>query len=150
MTSTTDVVHRTSVWAAYRRHGYFFREVAMLTIAMGYVLHAYRVIFGDDATLQYVVTPTTDILLMVPMTYAAITGILGYRRMVFTNRIHRAALTAALGYITLSVPLHVYVLVVLGDVSFYVHMAGCWFSYFLLIAVYPAFLTLFAKLHYEN
>ncbi len=25
-----------------------------------------------------------------------------------------------------------------------------WFSYFLLIVVYPAFLTLFWKLHYEN
>ena len=122
----------------------------MLTIAMGYVLHLYRVNFGDDATLQYVVTPTTDVLLMVPMTYAAITGILGYRRMVFRNRIHRVALTAALGYITLSVPLHVYVLFVLGDVSFYVHMAGYWFSYLLLIVVYPTFLTVLAKLRYRN
>jgi hypothetical protein len=48
------------------------------------------------------------------------------------------------------VPLHLYVVFVLGDVSFYVHMAGHWFSYFLLIAVYPAFLTVFAKLHYRN
>ncbi|MGZ6778695.1 MAG: hypothetical protein ACXVGO_06845 [Mycobacterium sp.] len=150
MMRTTDVVDQESAWAAYRRHGYFFREVAMLTIAMGYFLHLYRVIFGDDATLQHVVTPTTDILLMVPMTYAAITGILGYRRMVFTNRIHRVALTAALGYITLSVPLHVYVRFGLGDVSFYVHMAGYWFSYLLLAFVYPVFLTVFAKLHYKN
>ena len=32
----------------------------MLTIAIGFCLHLYRVIFGDDVTLQYVMTPTTD------------------------------------------------------------------------------------------
>ncbi len=151
MGSTTNVVKREmSLLDTYRRRGYFFREVAMLTIAMGFGLHLYRVIFGDDLTLQYVVTPTTDILLMIPMTYSAITGILSYRRMRFANRLHKAALTAALAYITVSVPLHIYVLLVLGDVSFYVHMAGYWFSYLLLIVVYPTFLTLFARLQYRN
>jgi hypothetical protein len=75
MTTTTHVVRTSSVWAAYRRHGYFFREVAMLTIALGFCLHLFRVIFGDDATLRHAVTPTTDVLLMIPMTYAAIAGI---------------------------------------------------------------------------
>ncbi len=150
MARTTDVVQRETLWDAYRRHGYFFREVAMLTIAMGLGLHLYRVIFGDDATLQHVLTPTTDMLLTIPMTYAAITGILSYRRMQFLNRIHRVALTVALAYITVSVPLHLYVLLALRDVSFYVHMAGYWFSYLLLIVVYPAFLTLFWKLQYRN
>jgi hypothetical protein len=36
------------------------------------------------------------------------------------------------------------------DVSFFVHMAGHWFSWLLICLVYPAFLTLFAKLHYRN
>ena len=150
MITTTDVVHRSSFWDTYRRHGYFFREAAVLTIAIGFGMHLYRVIFGDDATLQYVVTLTTDVLLTIPMTYAAVTGILGYRRMVFANRLHKIALTAALVYITASVPLHLYVALVLGDVSFYVHMAGHWFSYLLICLVYPAFLTLFAKLQYKN
>ncbi|HTI73426.1 MAG TPA: hypothetical protein VL634_00415 [Mycobacterium sp.] len=150
MTTTTDVVHRRSVWTAYREHGYYFREAAMLTILIGFGMHLYRVVFGDDLALQYVVTRESDILLMIPMTYAAITGILSYRRMVFASRVHKIALTASLVYITASVPLHLYVAFVLGDVSFYVHMAGYWFSYLLLIIVYPAFLTLFAKLHYRN
>jgi hypothetical protein len=47
MTTTTDVVQDSSLWETYRRHGYFFREVAMLTIAIGYFLHLYRVIFGE-------------------------------------------------------------------------------------------------------
>jgi hypothetical protein len=72
-------------------------------------MHLYRVIFGDDLALQYVVTPTTDMVLMIPMTYEAITGI-----------------------------------------GFYVHMAGHWFSWFLLIVLYPVFLRLFAKLQYRN
>jgi len=150
MTTTTNVVERKSFWDAYRAHGYYFREAAMLTILIGFGMHLYRVIFGDDLALQYVVTRESDMLLMIPMTYAAITGILSYRRMVFANRVHRIALTASLVYITASVPLHLYVVFVLGDVSFYVHMAGYWFSYFLLIIVYPAFLTLFAKLQYRN
>jgi hypothetical protein len=148
--TTTDVVHQRSWWATYREHGYFFREAAMLTILIGFGLHLCRVIFGNDLTLQYVLTPASDTLLLIPMTYAAVAGILSYRRMVFANRPHRVALTASLAYITASVPLHLYVLFVLGDVSFYVHMAGYWFSYLLLILVYPAFLTLFWKLHYRN
>ena len=151
MASTTDVVQReNSLWSIYRKHGYFFREAAMLTIVIGFCLHLYRVIFGDDATLQYAVTQTTDTLLMIPMTFAAVTGILSYRRMVFANRVHRIALTAAVGYITVSVPLHIWVTSVMQDVSFYVHMAGYWFSYLLLIVVYPMFLTMLWKLKFEE
>lgn len=151
MATTTDVVQRkATAWDAYRRHGYFFKEAAILTIAIGFCMHLYRVIFGDDVTLQYVVSLESDILLMIPMTYAAVTGILSYRRMVFANRVHKIALTAALVYITASVPLHLYVAVVLGDVSFYVHMAGYWFSYLLLCLVYPAFLFMLWKVRYRN
>jgi hypothetical protein len=148
--ATTDVVHRQSFGNTYRRHGYFFREAAMLTIAIGFCMHLYRVIFGDDLAQQYVVTPESDILLMIPMTYAAITGIVGYRRMLFANRVHKIALTAALVYITASVPVHLYVAFVLGDVSFYVHMAGYWFSYLLLGLVYPAFLLMLSKVRFRN
>jgi hypothetical protein len=92
MTATTDVVHKPFVWDTCRRHGYFFREAAMLTITMGVCLHLYRVIFGDDLTMRYVVTPTTDKILLVPMTYAAFTGILLLvkHRVRFTNKRHRA------------------------------------------------------------
>lgn len=150
MKTTTNVVLRTRWRARYREQGYYFRQAAMLTIAMGFVLHLYRVIFGDDATLQYVLTPTTDMLLLVPMTYAAVTGILGWRRMKFVNRPHRVVVTASIAYIALSVPLHLYVLLVLGDVSFYVHMAGPWLSYLLLCAVYPAFLVMLSRVRYKG
>jgi hypothetical protein len=148
--TTTSVVPNKSLWDSYRRHGYFFREAAMLTICIGFGLHLYRVIFGDDATLQYVVTPTTDMLLMVPMTYAAVTGILGRRRMLFVNRAHKIVITGAIAYIAASVPLHIYVTLVLGDVDLYVRTVGAWFSYLLLIVVYPAFLTMLWRLRYKD
>jgi hypothetical protein len=149
MTTTTDVVNRESFWQTYRRHGYFFREAAMLTIAMGVCLHLYRVIFGDEIALRYAVTVTTDRILLVPMTYAAITGILVWRRVEFANKRHKAFFTASVVYIAGSVPLHVYLSYVIKDVSF-VTWFPMWFSYFLLIAIYPAFLTMFWRLRFKS
>jgi len=150
MTTTTDVVQRFSFWKSYRRHGYFFREGAMLTIAIGFFLHLYRVIFGDDLAMKYVVTLTTDKILLVPMTYAAITGILVWRRVRFTNKPHKAFFTASVFYIAASVPLHIYFNLVRGDVATFITWFPMWFSYFLLILVYPAFLTMFWRLRYTN
>jgi hypothetical protein len=149
MTATTDVVRENSWWDTYRRHGYFFRQAAMLTISLGALMHTYRVIFGDARTLQHVVTLTTDRILLVPMTYAAITGILVYRRVRFANRRHQALFTGSVVYIADSVPLHVYLDYVAKDVSF-VTWFPMWFSYLLLIAVYPAFLTMFWRLRYKD
>ena len=122
----------------------------MLTIAIGFLLHLFRVIFGDDATLQYVVTQATDMALMVPMTYAAVAGIAGWRRMRFVNRAHMVAVRASVVYITASVPLHIHVGLVLNDMDLYVRTAGYWFSYLLLIVVYPLFLSMLWRLKYEE
>jgi len=149
MNTTTDVVHTGSWWAAYRRHGYFFRQAAMLTISLGVVLHTCRVILGDELTLRYVVTVTTDRILLIPMTYAAVTGILVWRRVRFANKRHRALFTGSVIYIAGSVPLHIYLDYVIKDVSF-VAWFPMWFSYLLLIAVYPAFLTMFWRLRYKD
>src|SRR5690242_19406565 len=84
----------------YRR-GYFFREAAMPTIGLGVLIHLLRVIFGDDFAMQYVVTPTTDKILLLPMTYAGITGImfLVRDRVVFAGKRHRALFTASVVYL---------------------------------------------------
>jgi hypothetical protein len=150
MPTTTDVVH-TSRWQTYRRHGYFFREAAILTISLGVCLHLYRVIFGDDLTLRYVVTPSTDKILLVPMTYAAITGILLLvnHRVQFANKRHRAIFIGSVVYIAASVPLHIYCSYIIWDTTLMTWFP-MWFSYFLLIVVYPAFLTLFWRLRYKN
>lgn len=135
----------------YRRHGYFFREAAMLTISLGVLIHVLRVIFGDDFAMTYVVTPTTDKILLVPMTYAGITGImlLVQHRVRFVNTRHRALFTGSVVYIASSVPLHIYCAYIIWDTTLMTWFP-MWFSWFLLIVVYPAFLTLFAKLQYKN
>jgi hypothetical protein len=150
MFTTTGVVPKRSRWEAYRRHGYFFRQAAMLTIATGFGLHLFRVIFGDDMAIHYVVTPAVDKALLLPMTYAAVTGLASRRSMRFVSRPHRIFITAAIAYITASVPLHVYCSYVLGDVSFFVTYSPMWFSYLLLCAVYPVFLTMLWRLRYED
>ena len=65
----------------------------MLTISIGVILHLDRVILGDALALRHVVTLTTDRILLVPMTYAGITGILVWRRVRFVNRRDRALFT---------------------------------------------------------
>jgi hypothetical protein len=139
------------LWASYRRHGYFFREAAMLTISIGVVWHLYRVIFGDDLTMRYMVTPTTDKLLLVPMSYAAITGLLLLvdHRVRFANNRHRALFTGSVIYIAGSVPLHIYCSYIIWDTTLMTWFP-MWFSWFLLIVVYPAFLTMFWRLRYKN
>jgi hypothetical protein len=107
------------------------------------------VIFGDDFALRYVITPTTDRILLVPMTYAAVTGILVWRRVKFANKPHRAFFTASLVYIAGSVPLHVYCSYIIVDTTI-VTWFPMWFSYFLLIVLYPAFLTMYARLRYKD
>jgi len=151
MAATTDVVRRESFRDTYRRRGYYFREAAMLTIAIGFGMHLYRVIFGDDFAMRYVVTPTTDKILLVPMTYAAITGILllVQHRVRFANKRHRALFTGSVVYIAGSVPLHIYCSYIIWDTTLMTWFP-MWFSWFLLIVVYPAFLTLFWKLQYRN
>lgn len=135
----------------YRRNGYFFKEAAMLTIGLGVVIHLLRVILGDDLTMQYVVTPTTDKILLVPMAYAGIAGIvlLARNRVVFRNKPHRALFTGSVIYIAGSVPLHIYCSYIIWDTTLMTWFP-IWFSWFLLIVVYPTFLMLFAKLQYRN
>jgi hypothetical protein len=142
---------RPSFPETFHRCGYFFKEAAILTIGLGVLIHLLRVIFGDDFAMQYVVTPATDKILLVPMTWAGITGIilLVKRRVVFVSKRHRALFTASVVYIAASVPLHIYCSYIIWDTSLMTWFP-IWFSYFLLIIVYPTFLTLFARLHYKN
>lgn len=121
----------------------------MLTISLGFGLHLYRVIFGDGLTLQHVATLTNDRLLLVPMTYAGITGIVVWRRVRFSSNRQRALFTASVVYIAGSVPLHVYLDYVIKDLTF-VTWFPMWFSYLLLVVVYPAFLTMFWRLRFQD
>lgn len=60
----------------WQAQGYFFRPVAILTIAIGACLHLSRLFLGDELTFQTIVTPTFDQFFALPITYAGITGLL--------------------------------------------------------------------------
>ena len=125
----------------------------MLTIGLGVLIHLLRVIFGDD--FDDAVRGDADDgqdPALVPMTYAAVTGILllvKAPRACSRNKRHRALFTGSVVYIAGSVPLHIYCSYIIWDTSLMTWFP-MWFSYFLLIVVYPAFLTLFWKLQYKN
>ena len=121
----------------------------MLTISIGVVMHLYRVIFGDELALRYVVTPTTDKVLLVPMTYAAITGILVWHRVAFANKRHRAFFTG-IGDLHLGERAAARLLLVCDQRRVGVYWFPMWFSYLLLVVVYPAFLTMFWRLRYKS
>ena len=57
--------------------------------------------------------------------------------------------TGSVVYIAGSVPLHIYCSYIIWDTTLMTWFP-MWFSYFLLIVVYPMFLTLFWKLQYKN
>ena len=77
-------------------------------------MHITRLFLGDDLLVQHVVTLLFDKLLILPMTYAAVSGLLAWRRMQFQSIWHKLAMGWIILYITLSVPLHIYVSYVLG------------------------------------
>ena len=109
-------------------------------------------IFGDELTMQYVMTPTTDKILLVPMTYAAITGILllVHRRVRVRQQATQGALHRLGGlHRRQRAAAHLLLVHHLGH-QLLMTWFPMWFSYFLLIVVYPAFLTLFWKLQYKN
>jgi hypothetical protein len=136
-------------WTVFRSQGYFFRATAMLTITMGLCVHLCRVIFGDEQTLRYIMTATIDKILLLPMTYAAISGIAVWHRVRFTHTPMKMFFTCSLVYIAGSVPLHFYWGVIRGNVDFYFDFFPMWFSY-LLFPFYGALLIMFARLRYRH
>jgi hypothetical protein len=100
---------------SFNHQGYYFQYAAMITILTGLYVHITRLFLGDDLLVQHVVTLLFDKLLIIPMTYAAVSGLLAWRQMQFQSIWHKLALGGIILYITLSVPLHIYVSYVLGS-----------------------------------
>jgi hypothetical protein len=102
-------------FASFKRQGFYFRYAALITIITGLYVHITRLFVGDDLLVQHVVTVLFDKLLILPMTYAAVSGLLAWRKIQFQSIWHKLAIGWIVVYITLSVPLHSYVSYVLGS-----------------------------------
>ena len=115
-TTPTVVGKQPDTWfESFKRQGFYFRYAALITILTGLYVHITRLFLGDDLLVQHIVTLLFDQLLILPMTYAAGSGLLAWRRMQFQNIWHKLAIGWIVLYITLSVPLHIYVSYVLGS-----------------------------------
>ena len=113
-TTPTVVGNQPDSWfASFKHQSLFFRYAAMITILTGLYIHITRLFLGDDLLVQHVVTPLFDKVLIVPMAYAAVSGLLVWRQIQFRSIWHKLALGWIVVYITLSVPLHIYVSYVL-------------------------------------
>jgi uncharacterized membrane protein YeaQ/YmgE (transglycosylase-associated protein family) len=107
-----NVTARPRPIASWRRTafdggGYFFKQAAAATLIIGLYLHLVRLQIADDAyVFAHVVTPTVDKIFAVVMTYAAVTGWLTRRYVVYTGPRQKIIFTVILGYITASLPVH--------------------------------------------
>lgn len=105
------VVAHVAVAAARRPEllsglGGSFRVAALVTLWTGLVLHASSLPLGREEFVERMFTPTFDLLLSLPMTFAGIAGWILWRRTRTVSRFHRIAHGFMLVYFSVSIPIH--------------------------------------------
>ena len=90
-----------------KQEGFYFRQVGIFVIAIGFYLHLTRLFVGDTILIGYILTPLFDQLFAIPMAFAGIAGILSWKRMEFRSNAHKAFTRFIVIYITVSIPIHV-------------------------------------------
>lgn len=86
--------------------GAWFRGLTIVTLATGTVVHATRVVVGNEALLTYLFTPQFDAVFAVPMTAAGVTGWLLLPRGIFPALWQRIVYVAMLLYFSVSIIIH--------------------------------------------
>ena len=110
--------------------GYYFRYAAIATLIAGMYLHVTSLFIGRDLLRQYILTPTFDMLLAIPMTYAGIVGWLSWKRVAFDQSWKKFLYGFILVYFTISIPIHVQTY--LSQSTAYINAFPDWYSYFVL------------------
>ena len=57
-----------------KQEGFYFRQVGIFVIAIGFYLHLTRLFVGDTILIGYILTPLFDQLFAIPMAYAGMAG----------------------------------------------------------------------------
>jgi hypothetical protein len=91
---------------AVRRNGYYLREAILLTLITGIYLHVTALFIGVPRVVRYIATPTFDMLLAIPMTYAAAMLWVNWRRIEHHAVWHRWVYGFLAVYFTISIPFH--------------------------------------------
>ena len=124
--------NRPDTWfEAFKQHGYYLKFAIIATLIMGMYLHVTSLFIGRELLMRYVLTPTFDAVLAVPMTYAGIVGWVVWRQVVHPNRWHRFIYGFTIVYFTISIPIHVQTFIT--QRTDYILAFPWWYSYFILL-----------------
>jgi hypothetical protein len=127
--------------------GYYFRYAAIATLITGMYLHITNLFIGQDLLKQHILTPAFDMLLAIPMTYAAIVGWLSWKQVSFDRGWKEFLYGFILVYFTISLPLHVQTY--LTQSTDYIDTFPAWYSY--PIVVLMSFMLIFVwKIRYKT
>ena len=107
--------------------GYYFRYAAIVTLITGLYLHITSLFIGRDLLQQYILSPTFDMLLAVPMTYAAIVGWLSWKQVSFDHPWKKFAYGLILVYFGISTLIHLRTY--LTQSTSYIEAFPAWYSY---------------------
>ena len=108
MNSTTFQPAKSINWFQVMKHeGFYFRQLGVLVIAIGFYLHLTRLFVGDTILIQYILTPLFDQLFAIPMALAGVAGIMSWDRMEFRSRGHKLFVRLIVIYIIVSLPIHI-------------------------------------------
>ena len=131
----------------FQEQGYYFRYAAVVTLITGMYLHITNLFIGRALLKQYILTPTFDMLLAIPMTYAAIVGWMFWKHAYLDRGWKKFLYGFMLVYFTVSIPLHVQTY--LTHSTDYVDAFPSWYSYPVLILL--SIMLLFAwRMRYET
>jgi hypothetical protein len=131
---------------AFQAQGYYFRYAAIATLIAGMYLHVTNLFIGRDLLKQYILTPTFDMLLAIPMTYAAIVGWLSWKQVSFDSIWKKFLYGFILVYFTISIPLHVQTY--LTQSTDYIDAFPTWYSY-PIVALLSFMLIFVWKIRYD-
>jgi hypothetical protein len=139
--SNPPVIHPRSPGAVrdfLEAHGFFLKHAIAATLIAGIYLHLTSLFIGRELLIQYILTPTFEAFLAVPMTYAGIMGLLLWRRVEHPALWHTILYGVIVIYFLISIPLHIQTLVTQSTA--YILVFPWWYSY-LAVAIQLAFLA---------
>lgn len=130
-----------------QNQGYYFKYAAIATLIAGMYLHITSLFIGRDLLRQFILTPTFDMLLAIPMTYAGIVGWLSWKQVSFDRGWKKFLYGFILVYFTISIPIHVQTY--LTQSTAYINGFPAWYSYFILVLM-TTMLVFVSKLAYKS
>ena len=89
-----------------KQNGYGLRVLLTAVLITGIYIHLSILFLGHDLVIEHIVTPVFDMILAIPLTYAAILCWVNIRNIVYRGSWHRFGYGFVTFYFSISVPVH--------------------------------------------